>query len=295
MRHKLLLLTVSSLLAACRPSTTDTQDMSNSNIEDLSDVVDLSQPKTVVPTTIRYLNSVQDTIKVGDRVRVTGVVTSPLRWVSADTNAGYCYYRLHVAQVEPAPATLQDGMVLILSLKMSNWADGSTLTQCKDRGKNDPVATAMDAATAGQQVEIEGTFDTRTNCGAKTRQINLFGGKLTSQGMAVTMPTPVDVDPTQYPVATGSPAVLSQKFVDGHAALVRFSNVKSYGRSTQYQDFSVSPTGAAPGALIATNYLRATGSYTSLPDGTTYKTVVGVLLGDFCGTVWPRTTADLTQ
>ena len=123
----------------------------------------------------------------------------------------------------------------------------------------------------------------------------MFGGKIVSQGMAPTQPTPVDVDATMYPVATGSPRVLPKTLVDGHAALVRFTNVKSYGRSSMYQDFSVSPAGSAPGALISTNYLRAQPPFTSLPDGTVYKSVTGIVLGDFCGGIWPRTVADLVQ
>lgn len=291
MRPLLLALLFAPFLA-CRPSTTDANDLSNDNTDMATE--DLP-PKVAVPTTIRYLNSVQDTIKPGGWVKLTGVVTSPLNWVSGDTQDGFCYYRVHIAQVEPAPATLADGMVLTLSLRTTTWTDGSTLSQCKDRGKNDAVVQAMDSLALGQLVEIEGGFDTRTNCGAKTRQINLFGGKVTAQGMSPTMPTPVDVDPTLYVKATGSPAVLGKPFVDGHAALVRFVNVKSYGRDTKYQDFSVSPAGSAPGALIATNYLRATGNYTSLPDATVYKSVTGVVLGDFCGTIWARSASDLVQ
>lgn len=275
------------LVAACRPADTSSQDM--------MDVADLAMPPVAMATTIRDLNSPQNTIKTGTRVKVTGVVTSPTRWVTGDDMAGFCYYRVHIVQTEPAPATLGDGMVLTLSLRTTTWSDGSTLSQCKDRAKNDTVAMAMDSLAPRQLVEVEGSYDTRVNCGATTRQLNMFGGKIVSQGMAPTQPTPVDVDATMYPVATGSPRVLPKTLVDGHAALVRFTNVKSYGRSSMYQDFSVSPAGSAPGALISTNYLRAQPPFTSLPDGTVYKSVTGIVLGDFCGGIWPRTVADLVQ
>jgi len=275
------------LVSACRPADTSSGSL------DLALAPDLTMAMPATPTTIRDLNSPQNTIKVGTKVKVTGVVTSPLRWVSADDSAGYCYYRVHIVQTEPAPATLLDGMVLTLSMRTTTWTDGSTLSQCKDRAKTDTVAMAMDTIAQGQLVEVEGSLDTRANCGGTTRQLNMFGGKIVSQGMAPTQPTPVDVDATMYPTATGSPKVLAKTFVDGHAALVRFTNVKSYGRNATYQDFSVSPTGAAPGASIATSYLRALGMYTSLADGTTYKSVTGIVLGDFCGGIWPRTTADI--
>ena len=273
------------LIGACRPADTTGADM--------MDVIDMAMPPQAMATTIRDLNSAQNTVKVGTRVKITGVVTSPMRWVTGDDAAGYCYYRVHIVQTDPAPATLGDGMILTLSLRTTMWTDGSTLSQCKDRAKSDTVAMAMDTLVAGQLVEVEGSYDTRANCGATTRQINMFGGKIVSQGMAPTQPTPIDVDPTQYVTATGASKVLAKTFVDGQAALVRFTNVKSYGRSAMYQDFSVSPAGAAPGALIGTNYLRASGMYTSMPDGTTYKSITGVVLADFCGGIWPRNMADI--
>ncbi len=274
------------MLVACRPA-----DPSGNS--DLGDSPDLTVAAVAMPTTIRDLNGPNNTVKAGTKVKVSGVVTSPTRWVSSDSSAGYCYYRVHIVQTEPAPATLADGMILTLSLRTTMWTDGGALSDCKERAKNDTVAMAMDTLAMGQMVEVEGSFDTRANCGGTTRQLNMFGGKIVSQGMAATMPTPVDVDAAQYPVATGASKVLAKTFVDGHAALVRFTNVKSYGRNATYQDFSVSTTGAAPGALIASNYLRAQGMYTSLADGTTYKSITGIALGDFCGTIWPRNTADL--
>ena len=288
MKRSLLLCVLAPLwLVACRPADPSARtDMGG-------DVADLTTAPAATATTIRDLNSPNNTIKPGTKVKVSGVVTSPLRWVDADTSAGYCYYRVHIVQTEPAPATLGDGMILTLSLKNSSFTDGSTLTQCKDRAKTDTVAMAMDTLAMGQMVEVEGSYDTRANCGGTTRQLNMFGGKIVSQGMAATMPTPVDVDPAKYPVATGTPKALAQTFVDGHAALVRFVNPKSYGRNATYQDFSVSTTGTAPGAQITTNYIRAQGMYTSLPDGTTYKSVTGIVLGDFCGTIWPRNQMDL--
>lgn len=274
------------LIGACRPADTTGADM--------MDVVDMAMPPQAMATTIRDLNSAQNTVKVGTRVKLTGVVTSPMRWVTGNDSAGYCYYRVHIVQTEPAPATLGDGMILTLSLRTTMWTDASTLTQCTDRAKTDTVAMAMDTLVPGQLVEIEGSYDTRANCGATTRQINMFGGKIVSQGMAPTQPTPIDADPTQYVTATGASRVLAKTFVDGHAALVRFTNVKSYGRSAMYQDFSVSPAGAAPGALIDTNYLGAApGMFTSMPDGTTYKSITGVVLADFCGGIWPRNMADI--
>lgn len=289
MKKLLSVLVLSSLsVVACRPADTTSQDMSDP-------VVDMATPPAAMTTTIRELNSPQNTIKVGTRVKITGVVTSPLRWVTSDDTAGYCYYRVHIVQTEPAPATLQDGILLTLSLRTTMWTDGSLTTQCRDRAKSDTVAMAMDSLMPGQQVEIEGSYDTRANCGGTTRQINMFGGKIVSQGMAATQPTPVDADPTQYLTATGSPKVLAKVFADNQGALVRFGNVKSYGRNMSFQDFSVSPAGAAPGALIGTNYLRAQGSFTSLPDGTTYKSITGIVLADFCGAIWPRTKDDLVQ
>jgi hypothetical protein len=121
------------------------------------DVADLTTAPAATATTIRDLNSPNNTIKPGTKVKVSGVVTSPLRWVDADTSAGYCYYRVHIVQTEPAPATLGDGMILTLSLKNSSFTDGSTLTQCKDRAKTDTVAMAMDTLAMGQMVEVEGS------------------------------------------------------------------------------------------------------------------------------------------
>ncbi len=289
MKKLLPVLVLSSLTAvSCRPADSTSPDMSDP-------IVDMATPPAAMATTIRELNSAQNTIKVGTRIKVSGVVTSPLRWVTSDDTAGYCYYRVHIVQTEPAPATLQDGMLLTLSLRTTTWTDGSLTTQCRDRAKSDTVAAAMDALMPGQMVEIEGSYDTRANCGGTTRQINMFGGKIVSQGMAATQPTPVDADPTQYLTATGSPKVLAKVFADNQGALIRFSNVKSYGRNTTYQDFSVSPSGAAPGALIGTNYVRAQGTFTSLADGTMYKSVTGIVLADFCGAIWPRTKDDIVQ
>ena len=206
MKKLLPVLVLSSLTAvSCRPADSTSPDMSDP-------IVDMATPPAAMATTIRELNSAQNTIKVGTRIKVSGVVTSPLRWVTSDDTAGYCYYRVHIVQTEPAPATLQDGMLLTLSLRTTTWTDGSLTTQCRDRAKSDTVAAAMDALMPGQMVEIEGSYDTRANCGGTTRQINMFGGKIVSQGMAATQPTPVDADPTQYLTATGSPKVLAKVF-----------------------------------------------------------------------------------
>ncbi len=62
------------LIGACRPADNTGADM--------MDVVDMAMPPLAMATTIRDLNSPQNTVKVGTRVKITGVVTSPIRWVS---------------------------------------------------------------------------------------------------------------------------------------------------------------------------------------------------------------------
>ncbi|HNF96952.1 MAG TPA: hypothetical protein PK493_06635, partial [Pseudomonadota bacterium] len=91
MKRSLLLCVLAPLwLVACRPADPSAQtDMGG-------DVADLTTAPAATATTIRDLNSPNNTIKPGTKVKVSGVVTSPLRWVDADTSAGYCYYRVHI-------------------------------------------------------------------------------------------------------------------------------------------------------------------------------------------------------
>ena len=282
------------LLLACRDTSTGTSDLASSG-GDMPAVGDGgSGDMALAPakaTTIRELNDSASGIKVGDRVKFSGVVISPFMFT--DENNGRCYYRINVVQSDGSAPTLKDGIVVTTNVRGTGTTDMSALTQCINQGKTVPVVAAMDGLKLGDLAEIEGRLDSRANGGQMTRQIEIFGGVVTGKGPAPMMPTPVDVDSAMFVRGSG---MLPQAFVDAHGAFVRFKNVKVFDRSAMYQDFSVSTSGATPGAYILTRYPRIlNSSYMSPVNGTTLMSVTGIVFGDFSGSIWLRNAADVVQ
>lgn len=278
---------------ACRDDGTGStaQDMRapTTTTDDLL-AVDLAT-KVAKNTTIREINTTAGqqggTIAIGDRVKFSGVVVSPYMWTDDDQTTGYCTYRIALMQADGSASTLQDGMVVQVSLKTTFMGDMSAYAQCGARAKTFNNVQAMDMAKVGHLVEIDAELSTRGKTGP--RQIDLYFGSLADKGVAPMMPVPVAANPADF--VPGSP--LPQKFFDSNGVLVKFSNVKINSRDTRFQDFKVS-TESTGGAFIATNYLRATSSsYMSPMDGTTLSTVIGLVLPDFSGRIWARTTDDI--
>jgi hypothetical protein len=280
------------LLLACRDTSTGTSDLSTGG-GDMPAVGDggggdmaLAPAKA---TTIRELNDSASGIKVGDRVKFSGVVISPFMFT--DEKNGRCYYRINVVQSDGSAPTLKDGIVVTTNVRGTFTTDMSMVSQCINQGRGLPVVAAMDGLKMGDLVEIEGRLDSRANGGQMTRQIEVFGGVVTGKGAAPMMPTPVDADSAMFVRGSG---MLPQAFVNAHGAFVRFKNVKVFGRDAMYQDFSVSTSGAAPGAYILTRYPRILNSaYMSPANGTTLMSVTGIVLGDFSGSIWLRNAADV--
>ena len=213
-------------------------------------------------------------------------------WTDDDKTAGYCYYRIVVMQADGSPSTLRDGMVVSIGLKTTFGGDMSTFSQCKARAATFQNVQAMDAVKSGNAVEIDAVLDTRGKSGP--REIDLYFGSITDKGVAPMMPVPVTADPNDFvPAASGQP--LPQKFFDSNGVLVKFDNVKVNSRDTTYQDFKASTVDTG-GAFIATNYLRVIDrNYMSPPDKTALMYVIGIVLPDFSGRIWARTTADIKK
>lgn len=282
----LALVAAATLTAGCRedgpPASTTTMDLAMPD--------DLAKPM-VRDVTIRDLNSPTGNLKVGDRVHFTGVVVTPQTWITSDDKAGFCYYRVFVMQADGSPTTIRDGMAITLGLK-ATFGDMSRITECSRLAKMDAIGTTILAVKPGDELEIEGKFSTRGSGTTATRQIDVYKGTLNDKGAAAMMPMPLEADPMTYqPAQMGVP----QAFADAQGVLVTFKNVKVNTRDMMYQDFNASTTDMG-GARIATNFLRVTNSaYMSPANGTMLKSVTGIVTGDFKGTIWPRTEADITQ
>ena len=282
----LALLAVTALTAGCREDGLVVNNMTM----DLAMPEDLARP-VARDLTIRDLNSPTSNLKAGDRVHLTGVVVSPQTWISSDDKAGFCYYRVFAMQADGSPTTIRDGLAVTLGLK-TTFGDMSRITECSRLAKMDAIGTTMLAVKPGDEVEIEGKYSLRGSGATATRQIDVYKGTLNDKGAAAMMPVPLDADPMTYqPAQTGLP----QAFADAQGVLVTFANVKVNTRDMMYQDFNASTTDMG-GARIATNFLRVTNAtYMSPMNGTVLKSVTGIVTGDFKGTIWPRTEADITQ
>lgn len=256
--------------------------------------MDLAMPEDMARAaardfTIRELNSPTSNLKAGDRVHLSGVVISPQTWITSDDKAGFCYYRVFIMQADGSPTTIRDGVAVTLGLK-ATFGDMSRISECSRLAKMDAIGTTMLAVKPGEELEIEGKYSLRGSGATATRQIDVYKGTLNDKGPAAMMPVPLDADPMTYqPAQTGLP----QAFADAQGVLVTFANVKVNTRDMMYQDFNASTTDMG-GARIATNFLRvANASYMSPMNGTTLKSVTGIVTGDFKGTIWPRTEADI--
>lgn len=261
---------------------------------DLAMDVDLA--KVTKPTTIRDINTPGGAIKVNDRVKFSGVVISPLMWVTADDRTSgddFCKYRIAVMQADGTAGTLRDGMIVSVDLKAQLPATGSKLDFCQDFGKKNAVVVAMDGAKTGDTVDVEGFLESFGAMGS--RYVDAYNGHVTANGQASIKPVAVDADPTMF--AGGSP--LPMAFVDASGVLVKFSNVTVSSRNASFQDFTVNTSvttdmGVTGGASIAANYLKVTvGGFMAPMVGMTYTSVTGIVFGDFGGKVWPRDATDL--
>lgn len=282
------LLAAGLLLAACRGTgTTDdpTSDFAVNSAADMAQVM-------ATATTIRSLNALNG-VKIGDRVKVSGVVISPFNWTDTDDNAtgdDFCNYRIVIMQADGSAPTKQDGMVVTIGLRLTFAStDMSKLTQCSDLGKKNAAVVNMEAVMPGNLVEVEGKFGTLGTGGP--RQIDVFSGTVTDKGPAPMQPMPLTADPATY-IGAPSGMPTPQAFIDANGVLVKFDNVRINSRDNTYQDFVVNTT-MTSGATIATNYLRAKGNYMSPTVGTTLQSVTGIVFSNFRGTVWARTTADV--
>jgi len=284
------LLGAALLFAACRG--TGTTDDPTADLSVPPSAADLAQTPAT-ETTIRSLNALSG-VKVGDRVKISGVAISPFMWSSADDNAtgnDFCNYRIVLMHADGSAPTRQDGMVITigLSLMFAN-TDMSKLTQCSDLGKKNSVVVNMDAVMPGDLVEVEGRFGTLGTGGP--RQIDVFNGSVTAKGQSPMQPTPLTEDPALY-IGAPSGMPTPKSFIDANGVLVKFDNVRVNSRDATFQDFVVNTT-MTSGATIATNYLRARiNNYMSPAVNTTLQSVTGIVFSDFRGTIWARTAADV--
>lgn len=281
---------VLSLVGACR------QDTSSEGEMDMALRADLGAAKKATSTTIRELNAPGGPIALKSRVKLSGVVISPLLYTEYEDNSmtdDWCRYRLAIMQADGSAPTLRDGMTITIRLRTMFSGDMSKLRACDELGKQNAVVVAMDGLKMGDLVEIEGTF---LSAGANgSRFIDVYGGRVVGMGPAPMQPLPVHVDdPTMFgpnPADGGSgPA---QAFIDACGVLVEFSKVKVTARNPVYQDFSINTTDMG-GAAIAANYLRIViKNYMSPAVGTMLQSVTGIVYADFGGKIWPRTAADI--
>jgi hypothetical protein len=262
---------------------------------DLAMAADLT--KATKPTTIRDINMPGGSIQVNDRVKFSGVVISPLMWVTADDRTSgddYCKYRIAVMQADGSAGTLRDGMVVSVDLKTQFMGTGSKLDFCQDYGKKNAVVVAMEAVKSGDAVDVEGFLESFGQNGS--RYVDPYNGRVTGNGPAPIKPVAVDADPTMF--ASGSP--LPQAFVDASGVLVKLSNLMVSSRNASFQDFTVNTApatdmGVSGGANIAANYMKVTvgSSFMAPMVGTTLMSVTGIVFGDFGGKVWPRVDTDI--
>jgi hypothetical protein len=260
---------------------------------DLSVPSDMAKPAgSIQDVTIRDLNSPNTKLKDGDRVRLSGVVISPRNWITSSAgNSDWCDYRIFLMQADGSPSTIRDGVAVILSLK-TTFTDMSRLSDCSRVAQADAVATAMTAAKQGDLLQIEGTMSHHGSGASATRQVDVYKGVINNHGAAQMMPVPVDADPMTY---TPQMVGLAPAFADAQGVLVTFRNVKTNSRDTMYQDFNAS-TGDTGGARIEASYLRAADNmYMGPADGSMLKSVTGIVTGDYKGTIWPRSPADIVQ
>lgn len=237
-------------------------------------------------TTIRELNS--DKFPTGTPVQVTGVVQSPVAAAYAVLYDQGCLYELSIVQADPSP-TLKDGIAVRYIQR--NVASGDMMIRSADCQQ---LAAGMEIGKAprGYTVEIQGTLVVQNGI----HSIDLGSlGRVINQGKAQTLPQPVVVTPAMLasgPLSTTPPL---PAFVGAYGALVTLQTVVTSESHAPTLTFRVSTAPAdANKTRIGTTYLRILDSnYTPPPDGTTYRSVTGVVSTDQGGTVLPRGGDDL--
>lgn len=245
-------------------------------------------PPPLNETTIRDINGLK--FKDGDRVKFTGVVTSPKPWAVAQGRD--CYFFIYVAQPDAAP-TLKDGL-RVGYLKFGSGDMGASDSACRsDAGGGPPE---MLKAMTGNKVEITGTVDI-ANVRRQVLLTNMMA--LKDLGPSPDEVKPVDISPADFP-RPGTGMMADPKFKESQGALVRLSNVVTSSRRATFPfDFNVSAMAGAPAAGIDTSYLwtidPATGraaDFVPPMDGVTYTSITGIVSIDFYK-VWVRTPQDL--
>ncbi len=284
--------TNSLLLAALLSSACQNQPSPGMNINDDGGGTgggnDLAAPVLgpLQVTTIRDLNS--DKYPTGTLVQVTGVVQSPAAAAYAVVFDQACLYELAVVQADPSP-TLKDGIAV--RYLQRGVASGDMMIRSADCQQ---LAAGMEIGKAprGYTVEIRGTLVVQNGI----HSIDLGSlGRVINQGKAQTLPQPVVVTPAMLasgPLSTTPPL---PAFVGAYGALVTLQTVVTSEAHALTRTFRISTAPAdASKTRISTTYLRILDSnYTPPADGTTYRSVTGVVSTDQGGTVLPRGGDDL--
>jgi hypothetical protein len=238
--------------------------------------------------TIRDINELK--FKHGDRVHLTGVVTSPKPWTVAQGRD--CYFFIYVGQPDATP-TVKDGLRVAYEKFSSGDMAGSD-SYCRSDASGGPPE--MMKVMVGNKIDITG----RVEITAVRRQVlvtSMTGIK--DMGPSNEPVKPVEVNPMDYPrpAMGGTPAA---SFKDNQGALVRFTNVVTSARRTAFPfDFNVAPAAGGTASGIDTSYLwtidpmtgRAA-DYVTPMDGAAYNTVTGIVSIDFYK-IWVRSPQDL--
>lgn len=237
-------------------------------------------------TTIRDLNS--DKYPTGTLVQVTGVVQSPVAAAYAVIFDQACLYELSVVQADPSP-TLKDGIAVRYIQRAV--ASGDMMIRSADCQQ---LAAGLEIGKAprGYTVEIQGTLVVQNGI----HSIDLGSlGRVINQGKAQTLPQPVVVTPAMLPSGALSSTPPGPAFVGAYGALVTLQNVVTSESHALTRTFRISTAPAdVSKTRISTTYLRILDSnYTPPADGTSYRSVTGVVSTDQGGTVLPRGGDDL--
>ena len=237
-------------------------------------------------TTIRDLNS--DKYPTGTLVQVTGVVQSPAAAAYAVVFDQACLYELAVVQADPSP-TLKDGIAVRYIQR--GVASGDMMIRSADCQQ---LAAGIEIGKAprGYTVEIKGTLVVQNGI----HSIDLGSlGRVTNQGKAQTLPQPVVVTPAMLASGSLSTTPPLPAFVGAYGALVTLQTVVTSEAHSLTRTFRISTAPAdVSKTRISTTYLRILDSNYPVPaDGTTYRSVTGVVSTDQGGTVLPRGGDDL--
>ena len=237
-------------------------------------------------TTIRDLNS--DRFPTQTHVQVTGVVQSPGAAAYAVQFDQGCLYELFVVQADPSPS-LKDGIAV--RYLQRNVATGDMMIRSADCQQ---LAAGLEIGKSprGTQVEIQGILTVQNGI----HSIDLGSlGRVKNQGRAQTQPQPVPVTAAMLPSGGVNSAPPGAAFVGAYGALVSFQNVITSDSHAVTQTFRVSAAaGDTNKTRVSTTYLRILDSnYAPPADGTTYKSVTGIVTIDSGGSILPRGGDDL--